>query len=381
MIKQTATYGVWKVNRHDDGKVEIFKDGELVSNNSAAFRDIAAELGMEVDPEWRGSQLRSAVMKAMQEAETPKPAKEETPKEKKTMHSDNAALEAALAEIAELKAEVKRLKAELAKSGNAEPAKEEKKSKSKDPFEGLMVKVCAGMFNQKSYTGYSETVYPGGDRRKKPESKWHNIEHIRKVKISKEYLICKYVVTQAQWKAIMGEGFNMSECRGDDLPVTNVTYDEIMQFIEKLNKLTGKKYRLPTEAEWTWAAMGAGKDEDQGKYAGCNEESELEDYAWYYCNSESKTHPVGTKKTNELGLYDMSGNVWECCQDFFKVELGNADVIDPVEEKEGESNNHVAKGGSAEDVYAIDLRCQRAGRWAGYTVFKSNEFFGFRLAL
>lgn len=186
----------------------------------------------------------------------------------------------------------------------------------------------------------------------------------------------------------MGEGFNMSKVRGDNLPVTNVSYEDIMQFIKKLNKLSSKKYRLPTEAEWMWAAMGANKDKDQGIWTSCDKEEKLGDYAWYEKNSENKPHPVGKKKPNELGLYDMSGNVWECCQDFYKEELGNDPVIDPIEAK-AKSNYHVARGGCY--YWGKDyLMIQRHKRTASsglceigyaYFTYESRDFFGFRLAL
>lgn len=261
--------------------------------------------------------------------------------------------------------------------------------KNNDPFEKLMVKVCPGMFDQKSYDIYSKDIYPGGDRRRKPEAtKYYPKYYCRRVTISKEYQICKYPVTQAQWKTIMGEGFNMSEFRGDDLPVTNISYDDIMQFIEKLNKLTGKKYRLPTEAEWQWAAMGANKDKDQGKYAGCNKVKDLDKYAWYNENSKSKPHPVGKKKPNELGLYDMTGNVSECCQDKLKRVLGNEPVIDPMET---EGSCHISKGGG----YGSDPNCnymliQRepmiysdgtTSDLASLSSHRNQSYYGFRLAL
>ena len=309
---------------------------------------------------------------------TAKTTAKAAPAKKATAKTDNTALEAALAEIEELKAEVKRLKVELAKAGKSETQKEDKrKSKSKDPFEGLMITVCAGMFSQQYYV--KRTIHPDGDRRRKEITVFSKRSHI--VTISKEYQICKYPVTQAQWKAIMGEGFNMSEFRGDDLPVTNISYERILQFIEKLNKLTGKKYRLPTEAEWTWAAMGANKDNDQGTYAGCNNDEDLGLYAWYDKNSGGTTHPVGQKKPNELGLYDMSGNVGECCQDKFKYDLGENGAVDPIVEK-GDLYWFVSKGGS---FCSSSFKCQiqRDCTSDKYSVefFDYNKRCGFRLAL
>ena len=389
MIKQTVTYGVWTINRHDDNKMEVLKNSQVCDNTKAAMREIAAEVGLEVNPDWTTRSFGANLIKAIEDAggsapktpakavktEEPKPAKTEVSKEKKAVKSDNAELEAAKAEIEELKAEIKRLKAELAKAGKTETPKEEKKSKSKDPFEGLMVKVCAGRFNQRY--DITESYYPEGDRRKKLE--YRDVAKSRQVTISKEYQICKYPVTQAQWKMIMGEGFNMSKFKGDDLPVTNIEFDDIMLFIEKLNKLTGKKYRLPTEAEWVWAAMGAGKDNDQGKYAGCDKEEDLGDYAWYKENSELTTHPVGKKKPNELGLYDMCGNVWECCQDNYRRDFsfGAKSVIDPIVTKE-DDNDHICRGGY---WYAIS-ECCIIQRWRNNYQHHSNDSNnGFRLAL
>ena len=130
--------------------------------------------------------------------------------------------------------------------------------------------------------------------------------------------IGKYEVTQAQWKQVMGS--NPSSFKGDNLPVENVSWNDVQEFIRKLNALTGKRYRLPTEAEWEFAARGGNQSRGY-KYSGSNT---IGNVAWYYDNSGSKTHPVGTKSANELGIYDMSGNVWEWCSDWYGAYSSSA---------------------------------------------------------
>lgn len=125
------------------------------------------------------------------------------------------------------------------------------------------------------------------------------------------YYIGKTEVTQALWKAVMGR--NWSRFKGDDLPVENVSWYDCQEFIRKLNSLTGQHFRLPTEAEWEFACRG-GNNSRGYKYSGSNY---IDNVAWYDGNSGGNTHPVATKSPNELGIYDMSGNVWEWCADWY----------------------------------------------------------------
>jgi formylglycine-generating enzyme required for sulfatase activity len=126
------------------------------------------------------------------------------------------------------------------------------------------------------------------------------------------YYIAKYEVTQALWQSVMGS--NPSYFKGcDQCPVESINWELIQEFLSKLNQRTGKKYRLPTEAEWEYAAMGGPKSRGY-TYSGSND---LNEVGWYKVNADGKTHPVGQLKANELGIYDMAGNVWEMCSDWY----------------------------------------------------------------
>ena len=182
------------------------------------------------------------------------------------------------------------------------------------------------------------------------------------------YYIGETEVTQALWTAVMGD--NPSSSKGDNLPVEMVSWKDCKKFIGKLNKLTKRSFRLPTEAEWEYAARG-GKRSNHTQYSGI---SNIDDVAWYRGNSGSKTHPVKTKKPNELGLYDMSGNVYEWCQDRYGNYSSNAQT-NP--KGPGSGSLRVARGGC---YYNYERFCRSSDR-CNYSPGYRFNFLGFRLAL
>ena len=165
------------------------------------------------------------------------------------------------------------------------------------------------------------------------------------------YLIGKHEVTQALWEEVMGSNPSKNK-QGGDYPVENVSWFDCQEFIGKLNARTGMKFRLPTEAEWEYSARGG--DRSKGyKYAGSDN---LDEVGWYRYNSDNHTHPVGQKKPNELGLYDMSGNVWEWCQDWYGAYSSEAQA-DPAGPQSG--CYRVLRGGGR---WNIARRCRVSGR-------------------
>jgi len=220
-------------------------------------------------------------------------------------------------------------------------------------------------------------VWGGGDSDEKP---------VRSVTL-RSFYIAKHEVTQALYKEIMGT--NPSYFKGDNLPVERVTWYNAVEFCNKLSEKVGLQkvykingtnvtadftkngYRLPTEAEWEYAARSGGRNDR--KWSGTNTESELGNYAWYDKNSGSKTHPVGTKQPNDLGIYDMSGNVWEWCWDW-KGSYSSSSQTNPTGSSTG--SYRVERGGSWSDIAG---GCRSAVRYSD-TPTGSSYDLGLRLA-
>lgn len=208
-----------------------------------------------------------------------------------------------------------------------------------------MVRVDGGTFMMGSYTGSSD------------EQPVHSTVAT--------FYIGKTEVTQALWGAVMGS--NPSYFRGANLPVENVSWNHCMEFCERLSRITGKNFRLPTEAEWEYAAIGGNKSRGY-TYSGSNN---LQSVGWYLDNSGSCTHAVGSKLDNELGLYDMSGNVWEWTSDLYSSNYNSY-------RNGGSSGSYrVARGGS---YGSVATSCRSATRYDNSPTYRGSNL-GFRLAL
>jgi formylglycine-generating enzyme required for sulfatase activity len=182
------------------------------------------------------------------------------------------------------------------------------------------------------------------------------------------YQIGKYEVTQELWEAVMGD--NHSVFKGARKPITNVSWNYCQEFIKKLNQITGKDFRLPTEAEWEFAARG-GVSEKSSEYSGSNNLAEV---GWYDANSGQTTHNVGRKNSNKLGLYDMSGNINEWCLDWHGHYSADS-IVDPIGPKEG--YQRVARGGSWKS-YESDCGVSKRYRACPYN---SYDNYGMRLCV
>ena len=209
-------------------------------------------------------------------------------------------------------------------------------SSSSGKFDGFdMVFVKGGTFTM------GATSEQGGDA-ESDEKPTHSVT-------LSDFYIGKYEVTQSQWEAVMGTTVAQQRDKeykdwplrgvGPDYPMYYVSWEEVQTFIQKLNAKSGKKYRLPTEAEWEYAARGGNQSRGY-KYSGSND---IGSVAWYTSNSSSKTHPVGQKQPNELGIYDMSGNVYEWCSDWYG-NYSSSSQTNPTGPSSGSSR--VLRGGS-----------------------------------
>ena len=199
------------------------------------------------------------------------------------------------------------------------------------------------------------------------EDPWEPEKPTHQVTLS-SYYIGETEVTQALWKAVMGS--NPSYFKGDDLPVEDVSWDDCQTFISKLNALTGERFRLPTEAEWEFAARGG----NQSRHTPYSGSSRIDDVAWYDDNSGYKTHPVKTKQPNELGIYDMTGNVDEWCQDGYGSYSSYAQT-NPTGASSG--SYRVCRGGS----WFYSPRSCRSSCRSNYAPEDSFGSLGLRLVL
>ena len=216
-----------------------------------------------------------------------------------------------------------------------------------------MIKVEGGTFNMGATSEQQNFDYD--------EKPVHSV-------ILSNYMIGETEVTQELWQAVMGN--NPSYFKGANMPVEKVSWDDCQTFITKLNQLTGKKFRLPTEAEWEYAARGGNKSKGY-QYSGSNN---IGDVAWYWDNSNKTTHPVKTKQPNELGIYDMSGNVSEWCQDWY----GGYSSSSQTNPKGPDSGDDRVNRGGGWDYSARG--CRSASRFYYSPDYRDNDF-GLRLAL
>lgn len=183
-----------------------------------------------------------------------------------------------------------------------------------------------------------------------------------------DFRIGKYEVTQELWEAVMGD--NPSIFKGDNLPVENVSWYDIQAFIKKLNKLTGKKYRLPTEAEWEFVARGGSLSEGYVFIGG----NEIDKTAWYSHNSDKHTHQGGLLNSNELGIYDMGGNISEWVSDWYG-HYSEKSQVNPKGAKKSDIGK-IFRGGS----YCTLPEYNKPGyRFVSNPNFKCS-YIGFRLA-
>ncbi|MDO4190243.1 MAG: SUMF1/EgtB/PvdO family nonheme iron enzyme [Bacteroidales bacterium] len=244
-------------------------------------------------------------------------------------------------------------------ASTAETEEEQSKTKHNREFEVggakfTMIYVEGGRFTMGATYSMSSDAF-------ETESPAHTVE-------LSDFYLAECEVTQALWVAVMGS--NPSIMKGDNLPVDNISWFDCWEFIRKLNRLTGEQFLLPTEAQWEYAARG-GKNRSTSVFPGGSHPSQV---AWTFGNAAGKLHRVKTLKPNLLGFYDMSGNVWEWCNDYFDWYPSKMQ-INPTGPESG--SYRVMRGGAADE---LERRCRVTCR-SGAQPGNKTSHLGLRLAM
>ena len=246
---------------------------------------------------------------------------------------------------------------------------------------GIQVKPRRGNYTESAYGLNLKMIYVKGGEFLMGEPAGEGDEAraekaaVHKVKVD-DYYIGQFEITQSQWRAVMGTDISRQKHLagaaayygvGGNYPMYYITWEEAVEFCNRLSRRTGKKYSLPTEAEWEYAARG-GQAGETTRYAGSDD---LKRVAWYFENSPSATHPVGSKKPNKLGLYDMSGNVWEWCQDWYGDTYDESDTDNPAGPASG--TFRVSRGGGSGSEESDCRVYRRSGNHPGFRL-SANGF-------
>ena len=326
---------------------------EVPAKNDLDIRINQAKLALKA-PQKQPEQQRPQPQKTQNTNRPQKPNKTESPSQQRQAETTNYDADAwAVAKKAQT---IDGYKAYLSKYPRGQFATEAQSAMEVLIYTPSMVKIEEGSFEM----GSNDPNYYADER---PA---HTV-------LLRGYAIGKYEITQGQWKAVMGnfpDGFTYDNC--DDCPMNFVSWNDIQAFLTKLNQKTGKKYRLPTEAEWEYAAKG-GKVKSSYLYSGGNA---IDKIAWYADNSTGKIKSVGKKSPNELGLFDLTGNVQEWCEDFYsETYYKSSPSKNPVNTKA--SDTHVVRGSSAQDSAEDSRLTFRISENAS----AKSEKIGFRVAI
>jgi sulfatase modifying factor 1 len=239
------------------------------------------------------------------------------------------------------------------------------------PQPALPAPVPSGVTFKDPVTGMEFVLVKGGCFRMGDEDGDREEKPIHEVCVD-DFYIGRYEVTQAQWKTVKGRNSSSND-KNDLNPAENMSWNDVQDYIKDLNQKSGRYYRLLTEAEWEYAARSGGQNE---KWAGTNNESAIDGYGWYNDNSSRNTHPVGQKRPNALGLYDMSGNVAEWVMDWYDNSYyRESPRSNPSGPNRG--GDRVYRGGSYKDRVK-DLRTTKREKKSNR---RSDSMIGFRLAL